>query len=818
MVSATSQLTDSVFVGRERELSELVSNLEEAKSGNGKLVVVEGEAGIGKTRLVQELARKALEDGVEVAYGRCLSLQQTDPYAPFMDALGDKLGMKEVKTDEDQLPLGLMGMGEAANGAYGSTGGLPMGLIPMAESPDSDLSRIDIQSERDKLFNRVLDVIIDSSKETPMMLFIDDLQWADQTTLQLLFYLARNITEDCVLLCAAYRSEEVEKLNSVTPFARMHQQVGRSITHQRIVLERMPEEEIGEIIKNLVGVKDVPDRFLNKLYEESRGNPFFVEEVVKSLMDEGIILRHGHIWDRGVDLAQIRIPNTIKDVITHRIARLDEDEKRVLRYASVIGDRYTFDVLKEVTVMKEEELLDSLDTLMEADIINEVTGSQEEEFVFGHKVTRSVVYDGMSKSRVRLMHKSTGDIIEKLYTDNIDPWVYELSRHFILGKSFPEAYKYTIMAGDKAFRGMAFEEAANYYISALRTVDLLPPTENVDRDAEKLNLSTSIGALLLHLAMWSDAAKYYETALSLARKKEDEKEESRILIALGHSQRLQSNYSKAMAHYEEAAKLADKLGDAVSMAEIQRGLGYVHWRKGENDDAVDHYNQSISFAMKAGDMSSMAKTFIELGNVYNHWGEQEKAIEYYNKSLEELVRLNDYPELARAYNNLGDSFLRTKEWDKAIEHFDKCKEFADKIGNKHMVAWARFNSAEALAYTGDLDKAEQYCREAMAICEAQDDKIGMQATFANYGIIYRLKEEWEKSIENFNKAIVILEMLDIPYELGDVYFDLGITYETMGENAAALDNYKMAKDLFTNVGAKSELKSVDDRIKNLDGK
>ena len=816
MVSTTASETTTPFVGRESELAELTANLNEAQAGNGRMVVVEGEAGIGKTRLIHKLASTAMEQGFEASYGRCLSLQQADPYAPFIDALGDKLGISSTGNDVDELPLGLMGMGETE--AYGSAGGLPMGLIPMADSSEGDLSKLDIQSERDKLFNRVLDVIIESSKVKPQMLFIDDLQWADNATLQLLFFIARNITNNRVLMVAALRLEDVDDKTEDTPFAQLHQQVGRSISHQRIILEKMTHDDVGKIIMNLVGVKEVPERFLHKLYEESRGNPFFVEEVVKSLMDEGIILRHGHIWDTGVDLSQIRIPNTIRDVITHRIARLDEDDKRVLRFASVIGDRYTFNVLREVTGMREEDLLDSLDKLMEADILSEVSGSKEEEFVFGHKVTRSVVYDGMSKSRVRLMHKSTGEVIERLYAENLESWVYELARHFMLGKEFFNAYKYSIMAGEKAFRGMAFEEAAQYFITALRTVDMLPPSEKLDKDAEKLKLSTSIGNLYLHLAVWTEAIKYYDTALSLARKREERKEETKILIAIGHSQRLLGNYSRAEDNYQMAAQIADDLSDSVSMAEIQRGLGYVHWRKGENDDAVDHYNQSISFAMKAGDLSSMAKTFIEMGNVYNHWGDQEKAIEYYNKALEELEQLSDYSELARAHNNLGDSYLRMKQYEKAIEHFGLTKENADKVGNKNMVAWARFNSAEALAYTGDLETAEKYCNEAMAICEAQDDKICMQATFAKYGLIYRLREEWDKAIENYNKAVVILEMLDIPYELGDVYFELGEAYEAMGENMAALDNYNMAHELFENVGAKSELKSVEEKLKHLEGK
>jgi tetratricopeptide (TPR) repeat protein len=473
-------------------------------------------------------------------------------------------------------------------------------------------------------------------------------------------------------------------------------------------------------------------------------------------------------------------------------------------------------VLKEVTEINDNLLLDSLDKLMEADIIHEVSGSKEEEFIFAHKLTRSVVYESMSKSRVRVLHMSVGEIIERLYSDNLDPWVFELARHFTTGKSFPNAYKYSIIAGDKAFRTLAFEEAVEHYISALRIIDFLQDAENLDKDVEKLRLSMTIGDIYISLANFPTAKQYYDIALQLSRKMEDEKAEDKALIALGHSLRLAGDFRKAEESYESAVKISDKLGDLESMAEVQRGLGYVHWRKGQNDDAVEHYNQSISLSMKAGDLSSMAKTFVELGNVYNHWGDQNKAIEYYNKSLDEFEKLNDFSELARAHNNLGDSYMKLKNWDKAIEHLDKSGIAAEKIGNKQFIAWALFNSAEALANMGELDKALTYCESAWDICETQDDKIGMQGIFKNYGLIYRLKKEWNKSIENFNKSIVILEMLDIAYELGIAYFELAKTYEEMGETNEAVNNLKMAKDLFENVGAKPEAKEAEEKVKALE--
>ncbi len=810
MAMSSVSVTNSAFVGRESELKDMVKLMQDSLTGKGQYVVLEGGAGIGKTRLVNEVAKLAAEEGFEFLTGRCLSLEQTDPYLPFMEALKEKMG-SNAESQYGNVPMGLVGVG---NYNSAPSQNVPMGLLGINSQPD--VANLDIQTQRDKLFDNMLDIIVRSSHSKPLMLFIDDLQWADSGTLQLLVFIARNISNNRVILCSAYRTGELDAEGKPLHFYEQFKQTTREIPHHTITLERMSQEEIAQMINSILGIKDAPTKFVNKLYGESEGNPFFVEEVLRSLMDEGIILRHGHIWDAGIDLSTVRIPNTIKDVITHRIARLDEAEKKILRYAAVAGDHYTFDILKEVTGISDEELLDSIDKLMEADIIQEVQNAEEEEYRFDHKLIRSVIYDSMSKSRVRIMHKSVGDVIEKLYGNNLDFWAFDLARHFSLGKHTQKNYQYSMMAGDKAFNALDFDRAVDYYISALRTIDLLPASEDFNKDAEKLQISMMVGNLYSGLGLWTNAPRYYNVALKTAKASNDEKAEVKALISLGHSKRSSGNYMEAEMDYEKAFESAKKTNDVQSLGEIQRGLGYVHWRKGENDEAIEHYNQGISFSMKAGDISSMAKSFIELGNVYNHWNQHDKAIEYYNKSIGELEKLNDYYELSRAYNNIGDTYLQIKEWEKAIDSFDKCREAAEKIGNKNMVAWAMFNSSEALAYTGQLEKAESYCMNALNICETQDDKIGMNGVYRCLGIIYRFKEDWDQAVENFNKSITILEMLDIPYDLGDTYFQLGTTYELMGEIMGAKQNYQMAKELFDTVGAKNQAEESQERLTALE--
>ncbi len=810
------------FINRQKEIEELSTYCKEAKDGIGRLVFVTGESGIGKTRLIHQVGQQSREEGFQFLIGRSISQQHADPYLPFIDALKYKLKVQkkpEASEYESGMPVGMMSVDNSTGDGYADeSSDLPLGLLPMAKTEASEIATIDIQSQRDKMFNTILQIIIDTSKENPLLLFLDDLQWADSATLQLLFYVARNIKESRVLIVCAYRPAELDIVpGEEHQLTQMLRRLRQEKLYSTINLANLSPEDVAEMVKSILEVEEAPEGFLKKLYDMSEGNPFFIEEVLKSLMDEGIIRRHAHIWDAGVDLSSVRIPTSIKDVISHRIARMDERTKKALRFASVIGTRFQFDVLQQVTEMDSEELLDILDHLNELDIIKEDTSRPDEEiFIFGHKQTRVVIYEGMSKSRTRVLHKKVGEIIERLYHGRTDDVIFSLAKHFTFGKDFMKSHEYSVQAGEKAMRSFAFEDAIEYFSSAIRNLNFIGSDAEIDVPRETLSLSTKIGNLHYALGDSSSAIPNLETALQFSRKLEDKAAEGETLLYLGHSPRLRGNFNQAEDLYEKVIVIFENSDNLVGLAGAQRGLGYVHWRKGENNEAVEHYKESISFSMKAGDNPSMAKTHIELGNVYNNWGDHTKAMQYYLKSVPHLEEVGDFNELARAYNNMGDSYLRMRDFDKALDSFEKCKEASEKIGNKNFVAWALFNSAEALANLGDYDTAEEYCDRALKICEELDDKIGMNGVFKNYGIIYRFKEEWDKAIENSNKSIVILEMLDIPYDLGTTYIDLARTYEAMGEKSEALENYMMAKDLLEMVGAKNEVGEINQKIKELE--
>ncbi|MFH0816536.1 MAG: tetratricopeptide repeat protein [Methanobacteriota archaeon] len=814
-IGKTGIQVTSKFVGRAEEVKYLRGKLQQTRGGKGALVLVSGEAGVGKTRLVDEVGRQAVESGFLYLTGRCISQKDAAPYLPFLDALKNHVNMGNggMQPEEARMPVGLAA-GMAGSGGTYEGGLISMGFMPMAEESSAQF-KMDAQSEREKMFNTLTQQIIGMSRQRPVLLFIDDLQWADNASLQLLHYVARSVGDASVLICGAYRPAELA--SQTLPLEDMLRRMNQEKLYEEVNLERFKLLEIGTMVKDILGIDDVPEKFIGKLYDMSEGNPFFVEEVLKALVEEGIVKKDSYVWDTGVDLSSIRIPGTIKDVISRRVARMDENTKKVLMYAAVIGNRFNFEVLHRVTGMDVNELLDAVDKLMAVDIIREDRGSEDETYIFDHKQTASVIYDEMSKSRVRLMHKQVGEITEDVYASRLDEVVYPLARHFALGRENQKAYKYNLLAGDKARRLLAYYEAIEYYNQAIRLLAGMTSAQGIEVKRETARLQGEIGLLLFDLGDWGAALPSYEQALHNARLLGDKSLLATTLRGLADVQRQRGKYNEAEQHYEESLLISEDLNDASSVSDIQRGLGYVHWRKGEIDEAIDHYNQSISYAMKKGDQHSTAKTYIEMGNVYNQRGDHERAVEYYTKAIGELEKVKDYPELARAYNNLGDTYLNLKEWDKAIEYLEKSKTVSEKIGNTNYVAWGLFNAAYAYAHKGETDRAIDYSQRSLKLCEKNDDKIGMCGAYKSLGVAYRIKKEWQNSISNLNKGITIYEMLDIPYDLASSQIELGRSYAAMGEKEAAKECFNSALERFKLIGSKFEIEDVEREMKALDG-
>lgn len=796
------------FIGREKELMEVRGHLEESMRGNGRLVLIVGETGIGKSRLLEELGRYAESRGVKFLRGRCLYQENAEPYLPFIEAFGEYLS-SDIDFEEND---GRAVIGGAYDEQF-SLGILPLGQVSEALVTDK-APGLNLRDERDRLFESLYRIVIDISEKRPLLLVLDDVQWADDSSLQLLHYLARNIRNTRVMMCASYSPEDLKKDGErAHPLSETLRRMRIEKLFSEILLERFDEKCTTFMIESLVGRQGLPNEFIKILYKESEGNPFFIEEVLKSLVNEGLIDVDSYRWDPKIDTSQIRIPGTISDVIARRIEKLENGTKAILRCASVIGNSFTFELLHRISEASEEAVVDAIDASIAANIIHEDPTSSEERYKFDHALIREVIYNGMSRSRRRLMHKRIGHTLEELNKDRINEVVFSLAHHFYEGKDAEKTLFYAIKAGEKATTSFAPEDAIRYYRNALRTLHEME--ERQENLTKKLFVVAELGEIHDRIGRWNASLEFHYKALELSERLGDDSVKARAYRSIGHIKQNQGEYDAALENFKMGLEISERINDIHGMADTYRGMGRVFWRKGEFERAIDFYEWSLGLTERIKDEKLIATTCIELGNVHSELGDWEKAIEYQTYSLKLLEKLRNFYEIGRNYNNIGVTYARKGDMDKAIEQYERSIEVSDKTGNIRMSGWALFNAGEAYARIGKFEKAMEYCDKSLSIFERLDEKLGISGAYMSYGIIYKLKKQWNKAIKYFEESMRIRKELEMPYRLADGYYEFGLLYKEKGDEEKAREYLKKAREIFMKLGAKEFLDKIETELKSI---
>ena len=811
------------FIDREKEIATLQGLLKEVLQGVGYLVLIEGETGIGKSRLVEELrkwAEDALDKELRFLSSKCLYHGSGDPYLPFMDALRGYYEQRDSARDVSSIST------------------VPGSPLTGARAGAKIIDLRHLQQERDRMFGNITQLITNIAEEMPLILFLDDIHWADNPSLQLLQYLARNTKSVGVLIIGAYRPEELQKVEGKAhPLIDIMHRMSRENLITKITLNRFDLADVTTMIGSIFEYREIPKEFIEQIYETTEGNPYFIEEVIRSLIEEKIIDYQDNDGYEKIDLGPIKIPETIRDVVVRRINRLNDDSIKILRYAALIGRVFDYRVLFKVAEMDEERLLDCLDELIGARLIHEDLGMKEERYKFDNTVISDVAYEDLSRSRKRVIHRKVGEVLEELNKANIDAVIYDLARHFYRGKYYGKAVTYLMRAGETAESLYALEEAQNYYKLALNGLSNLEGEESLENKQQKITLFSRLGKISQIIGKWQRAVGYHgQTLVLLEETKNDLKKvesEPRELgdfspkllrkswlderaaeanRAMGYIKSHRSEWDDALECYDQALEISMRINDFYGVAESNRGLGYIYWRNGEYDDAIAHYERGIENIEKIRDHQDPSITgvvYIELGNVYNSKGDWEKAIEYYDKSIGTLEKVGDLREMGRAYNNLGDIYMQRDELEKALKYFERSESTSKKIGNTYMMAWASFNQAECYAKLDEFEKALEKNDMALELLTPLEDKVGVSAISRNYGTIYRFMHDWDNAIKYFEDSLKILSELDVPFEMGYAYYEYGLMYKDKGDAKKAKENIKKALECFEKVGAKKRIEMIE---------
>ncbi|MEW6069775.1 MAG: tetratricopeptide repeat protein [Candidatus Thermoplasmatota archaeon] len=658
-----------------------------------------------------------------------------------------------------------------------------------------------IESKKLEIFETVLRTCLNLAQIRPLIIFLDRVELADESSLELLHYLARNIAQAKVMLCCTYRSEKLERNSKLLNTIHL---IKKETSATELTLDHFDYDNLTTLIGTVFPKNNFPREFNEMLNEKAGGNPFFIQEILKALVADGIIYKEDGVW-KLKDITALELPRTIREAVFYRVSGLDEESKEVLKYASVAGTKFEFSILEKALGYKEEKLADLLEKIIMLGLLKE-----NEELKFDHGVTQESIYNEIPKFKRAIIHKKLGFATEELYSRELDKVAPILAYHFSEGKVYDKAYLYGITAGDKARKLFSLSEAIKYYELALKALKSMTANK-----PELLTVLNKLCEVSIIAGRWEDALKYMNELSSLSREFGEHSLRAFSYMRIGEIYSNKSQWDEAFEAYKLALEILKKLKDERGLAEIYRGFGLVHRRKGEYEKAVEYYKKSIEFAEKLDAKALVASLYVDLGLVYKVTGELELAIDYTKKSLAILEKLEELYELARTYNSLGTIYYEQENLDVALQYYEKCVTISKKIGFMRAYAYGLSNAGELYAKRGELEKARGYCNSALEIFEKLGEKYMIAKAYANYGNIYKFEKDIRKAQEYFEKSLKLFEELNVPFDLGVAYYEYALMYKERKDFARSNDYLRKALKCFEEVGAKRYIEKVRKELEEL---
>jgi ABC-type oligopeptide transport system substrate-binding subunit/tRNA A-37 threonylcarbamoyl transferase component Bud32/tetratricopeptide (TPR) repeat protein len=466
-LSVLERIERGRMVGREQEMQQARSLWNRALSHQGQMLLITGEAGIGKTRLVRELVTQAEVSGGQAFIGTSYE-EGGMPYGPFRQIIR---GVLRTPGD-DRFDLAEFVVADLLT------------LVPELRPRYPDVPEnppLDPQAEQQRLFDNLMIFYSALSDRTPLLLILEDVQWADSGTLFLLRHLARHTRHQRMLIVATYREVEPDE---APRFHEVLLDLDRERLATRLNLPRLGREETGELLAILFAEEMTPE-FLDGIYRETEGNPFFIEEVCKALVESGRVYYEDGRWHRPESIAELGIPQTVRVAIQSRVAKLPTDAQESLRLAAVLGREFDLDTLAQASELDQDTLLEALESAERAQLIEEVSADRGGTFAFVHRLIPTTLVEGLRILQRRRLHRQAADAIEMLHPDNFEALAY----HYGGADNPDKATDYLLRAGDRARALYAHQEAIANYERALALLKEKGDHENAARTLMKLGLT-----------------------------------------------------------------------------------------------------------------------------------------------------------------------------------------------------------------------------------------------------------------------------------------------------------------------------------------
>ena len=580
------------FVGREAEQQKLIARLDAVSRGEGALVLIGGEPGVGKTRLANEI----LEQGKSRGWLTLTGHAYEEAGAPFISAVEILEEMVRVVPPRDLRRL----LGEA--------GSEIARLVPELRRRFSDIPEpveLPPEQQRRYLFNAVLEFFERASRETPMVLLVDDLHWAVESSLLLLEHLAPHLEKLPLLIVGTYRDVEldVRKPFDQKPFEKTLARLVRQKLAERYAIKRLSEPDVRDLLAALGG-SNPPVALVSAIYRETEGNPFFVTELFQHLSEEGALFDNGGQWKSELDLEALDVPEGVRLVIGRRLERLGDQTPKVLTLAAVFGRRFEVRVLEAVEGQDPDVVLDALDEAIAAGLVTSITVGREARYEFAHELIRQTLLATLSLPRRQRLHLRVANAFEKVYEARADERAADVARHLYQAGTAAEPTKtihYLRTAAERALAAAASDEALRFSNMSLSLLEDEPGD-----GSEKAGLLSLRGLAHRGLGRLQDAENDLRAALMLCEEAERWDELARIVWDLTYLLIFDARSTDAMQIAKRGLERAGADSSARCRLLSSLGLAVTTW--GDMRRARETFEEAVALARRLEDRRLLGET------------------------------------------------------------------------------------------------------------------------------------------------------------------------------------------------------------------
>jgi adenylate cyclase len=762
----------------------------------GRLVTIQGEAGLGKSRLVSEWLSTIPTDQVSVWRGHGLPYAQGVGYGMFRALLQDvqRTCPPGAEWDAQVSPtlrpflrevLGQSSPEEQANMRY---------LEPEL------IKRLTLLALREWLLGE--------TSQRPVVLILDDFHWADELSEATLQSLLDLTSQAPVLLCVMTRPRPEAPLNFELPPT---EESLAAPLHLFLELTPLSPQHSRALLGHLVDLQGLPEPFVQTILTRAEGNPFYIEEFVRMLIEKGMLTLGDGQWQVSLKVAlqDQDIPTSLRGLMMARVDRLPENLRHLLRYAAVIGLQFDVDVLEEVSRRHQgvSGLLPLLERLMDLGVLVQRPQAGEGIYAFRHILTQETIYNSLMRRQRPELHRTVAECIESLYADDLSQQVEVLALHYDRARERDRAMRYMIWAGDRARERFVNREAVEYYSRALQLSQHLAGYE-----AQRWQAVVGLGRVHQHMGEYEEALTYYQTAL------EDWTESSpqaraRVMLDLGQVCFERGELQATEEWLQQGLAQLDLAGETFPglRGQIYSDLGWCQVRQGDLTTAREWLEKGLALVDGTEHYDVLSSIFNRLGGVHYFRSDWDRAVTCVERALELRERLGDDVGYARSLNNLGILKWFGGEWDSALLDYERAAELHARIGDVGGLSQSCTNLGVLHTDRGEWDEAEENLQRTFDIAQRTGHPFDLAQAHKNLGRLYLLQGRWEDCARHLKAAIPLYKEAGVRagLDLVDTYELQGRLCLGQGQVDAALQWARRSHDLLRDATGEEQGESVE---------